>query len=527
VPGPSTTKKKHPGGAEPTGHSDDWQSLRQLLVGPERTRIENIERSMPTARSIGEVLPEAMAHAVHVRGDELVTSAVKPVTGALREIARREPHLFGDILAPTIGTAVRRAVMETIAIIMQRLNQLLERGLSLQSVMWRIESARTRRPYAEIMLAHTLVYRVEWAVLIDTETSLVVDQAIAEAPLARAPDQVSAMLQAIGSFVGEAFQPLSPGGELRTVEVGDITLWIERDPLLTLALAVRGAAPLEMRQTLRRTLERVRTDRIDVLASGQPDAAQLAIIHPLLADCLQQQVKPTRKRAQWLVAILAIIAAAAVGLTVVRAVHARHAEASRRAAYQATLSAQPGIVVTAIDRARNGFRIRGLRDPRAAPADQVLAQAGLPPAKLELAPFDSLDPRLQGRIPTIDAALRPLEQLEITFERGHAAIAPADRATIERAVGLIFSAQRAAAVAGLGLCVEIIGHTDDTGSAAFNESLRLVRATAVIDAIGAAGVPTEWLNAHAADPMLPGASGRRVTFRGVLRPAPAHPGCAP
>src|SRR5688572_30697954 len=267
---------------------DDLQVLREVLVGPEQVRLEQIEHALSTPEMIGEVLPEAVAHASHVRPVELATAIAKPVTSALRSVARREPELFGEILAPTIGTAVRRAVTDALAAMLQRMNQVLERGLSLHSIKWRIEAKRTGRSFAEVVLAHSLVYRVEWAVLIHTESSLVLEQAAAPDAASGAPDQISAMLQAISSFVSEAFQHATPGGELHTLQVGDLAVWIERDPAFTLAVAIRGVPPLALRARLRKTIDRVRTLHHEEIADRVPDVTSFADTHALLVDCLEQ-----------------------------------------------------------------------------------------------------------------------------------------------------------------------------------------------------------------------------------------------
>ncbi|HEY5948571.1 MAG TPA: hypothetical protein VIV40_23930 [Kofleriaceae bacterium] len=495
-------------------------------MGPEQVRIDQIERALPTPETLGGVLPEAMAHASQLRGDELSTAMAKPLTGALRDVARRQPGLFGEILAPTIGTAVRRAISEALAMMLQRMNELLERGLSVRSLRWRLESKRTGRSYAEVVLAHTLIYRVEWAVLIHTETSVVLEQATAPDTLPRAPDQITAMLQAIGSFVSEAFQPTSPGADLHALQVGDISLWIERDPAVTLALAIRGTPPLELREILRQTLERVRTLHHEDFADHVPEVVRFADTHPLLEDCLRQQVKPRPKRAQQFLAILA----AAIAITIVvfsyRASARDQRGAQLHAAYEATLSNAAGIVITKLERVGGGFHIEGLRDPRAEPIPLILARAGLAPVvDTELAAFESRDPRLASPFEGLDAAIRELERIQIMFPRGTAGVVAADR-SVGRAAELVNRARRAAAGNGLGLCVEIIGDSDETGSPATNERLRSKRARGVGEALRASGVAGDILDAHAADPTQ-SSHNRYVTFRALLRPGTGPQRCQP
>ncbi|HEX2688793.1 MAG TPA: hypothetical protein VHN14_19355 [Kofleriaceae bacterium] len=491
---------------------------------PEQTRLEHLEQPL-SPQVVGDLLPEAIAHASQLRGDGLTTAIGKPVTGALRDLTRRDPELFGDMLAPTLGTAVRRAVTNALSAILERVNQVIDRSLSLRSLAWRLEARRTGRSFAEVVIAHTLLYRVEWVVLIHTETSLVLAQAtVAGAP--QAPDQMSAMLQAINAFVSDAFRPAIPGADLQTLEVGDLAVWIDRDPAVTLAAAVRGAAPGGLRDMFRQTLERVRTLHLAQIADRYPDTSKFADVQPLLTECLQQAFKPARKKAQWVLVGLAIAATLITAVALARACAGKQRDAELRAAYRAALSAAPGIVVTSIARTDSTYRIEGLRDPRAEPADKVIATAGLPTAALEFAPFDSLDPRFKGPLADADAAIRELEAIEIPFDRAITSVRPTELAAIERAAQLVNRAQRAAAQAHVGLCIEVIGNADETGTAALNEVVRSARAGDVARALRQAGVEPELIAIRVADPMT-SQPGRQVTFRAALRPAPDRPGCPP
>ncbi len=505
-------------------HLEELRSLRKLLLEPEQARIEHLERPL-SPQIVGGLLPEAIAEAADRRADELAAAMGRPLTRSLRDVARREHELFGEILAPTIGTAVRRAVADALAALLARMNQVIDRGLSLHGLAWRLEALRTGRPFSEVVLAHTLLYRVEWVVLIHTETSLALEQAaLPGAP--PAPDQLSAMLQAIRAFVSDAFRPAIPGADLQTLEVGDLTVWIERAPALSLAAAIRGVAPGELRGELRRTLEQVRTLHRAELAEPYPDTAGFADVHPLLAACLRQELRPPRKRAQWILGILGIAAVVVAVWAVIRAGAAERRDAELRAAYREVLSAAPGIVVTSIARAGGGYRIEGLRDPRAEPADRLIDAAGLPAASLELRPFDSLDPRFEAPIAAVDAAIRELEGIEIAFPPGAVSVPPAELPAIERAAQLASRARRAAARASVGLCVEVVGAADETGTPAINEAVRSARAGSVAGELRRAGVPLELLALRVADPAR-SPPGRRVRFRAALRPDADRPGCRP
>lgn len=500
----------------PATSRDDLEALRKLVVGPEQARLDKVERPSPVV--VGSVLPEAVAHAAVTRPEQLAMTFEKPVTNAVRQIARRDPAFFGEVLAPTIGTAVRRAVADALAALMQRINLIVESRLSLQSVRWRLEARRTKRPYAEIVIARTLVFRVEWAVLIDVRTSLVLAQASSSDAAPTAPDQTAAMLAAINSFVSDAMQVASPGAALQAIEAGDLSLWIERDSTFAVAVAIRGVPPVALRDDLRCALQLVHTLHREaaVVTDALVDAAAFEDTHPVLLDLCKHQVRTPPNRAKWIVAGLALAILIVVTLLVWRGIRDARADDRLRAAYGSALASVPGVVVTSIERGHDRYVIHGLRDPRAPRTDFVLAAAGLPPAQLQLAPYESLDPRFAKPMQLADAEIRALEALGIDFQAGRSE--PLDASDVDRAAAQIDRVQRAAAIANAGVCIEVLGDSDVTGRDPTNADLRSARALGVVEALKAAGVPGEVLAARGGDPLRPRSQGRRVTFHAVLRP---------
>jgi OOP family OmpA-OmpF porin len=519
-PQPTISRRARPLRTHPL-RPEELEELRRTLVGPEQRRLDELEIAAPTAKTVGELIPTAVAYASHARGDELATALVEPVRHAVRNCAHREPHIFGEILAPAIGTAVRRAVADAFAALLQRINQLVEQGLSWHSLKWRLEAKRTGRTYAEIVLSKTLVYRVEWAVLIHTETSLVLEQASSIDATAQAPDQTSAMLQAINSFVSDALQPASPGAVVQAIEVGDLSLWIERDSMFTLAIAIRGTAPLSLRERMRQTLKQVRT--LHPERAAVPDVGTFADTHPLLLASLEQQRATPPSRAPWMLAAAGVLVLALLAGIQIHATTRHRHDAELVAAYERVLRATPGYAITSIEHHSYGYRVRGLRDPRALPAAMVVASAGLPIPVFDLAPFDSADPRLETPMARVGAELRALEHVQLSFPLGDSL--PIDRDEIRRAAELIRRAQLAARQANATLCVDIIGGSDPSGSVRVNERLRVARAAEVARALQRAGADPGVLAPRAEDPMRLRPHSRTVTFRAVLRPATEHRGC--
>jgi len=104
---------------------------------------------------------------------------------------------------------------------------------------WRLEAIRTKRSFAEVVLLHTLVYRVEEIFLIHTQSGILLQHVGAEANHGKDPDLVSGMLTAIQEFVKDSFNSQT-GEMLDTLRMdGDHSVWIEQGPHAMLAAVIR------------------------------------------------------------------------------------------------------------------------------------------------------------------------------------------------------------------------------------------------------------------------------------------------
>jgi OOP family OmpA-OmpF porin len=437
------------------------------------------------------------------------------------------------------------------AVMLQRLDQALERSLSVQSVRWRIEARRTGRSFAEVVMLRTLVYRVEEVFLIHTDTGLVLEHA-SSGPGVRSPDEVASMLAAIDSFLHEAFRPLADPAHLRLFEAGDLTVWVDRGAPATVAAVVRGVAPRALGGVIREARERISLELAAPLTDFQDDVAPFVAARPELEACLQEQRRAPAPRSRAWLAVAAAAVLAAIGLGV-----GSHLSAERRLGrYVSALAAEPGIAVTSAHRSGSRYTVAGFADPLAVPPATVVERQGLPPADLRFRPFQSLDDeitarrvvaalrpppsasvaveqgtmRLAGTAPrgwidrarligpavagvaaiddralrtteavaAADAAASRLERSRVRFERGSDVIPPDQRQAVGVAADRARTLVAGAAAAKLSPCVTVTGWADRTGSDARNQVVSAGRADRVAAALRARGVPPEALRARGA-----------------------------
>jgi len=302
----------------PLADADTLAELRELLLGPERRKLEELREQVSEAGVTTERLAELLPGAVTLReeADDQLGRALSPtVAAAMNESVKTNPQPLIDAIFPVIGPAIRKAVSDALAKAVQSLNQTLEHSLSARSIKWRIEAARTGKPFAEVVLLNTLRYRVEQVFLIHRESGLLMQHVAAAGVESRDEQLVSGMFTAIADFVRDSFTPEGQVGEpigLRTMQVGGVTVWVERGPHAVLAGAVRGSAPAELREVFQQALEDVHRLHSEALAAFEGDGSAMDPAQPILERCMVSAAQPGAKRK--VSPALVIFGVAALGL---------------------------------------------------------------------------------------------------------------------------------------------------------------------------------------------------------------------
>jgi outer membrane protein OmpA-like peptidoglycan-associated protein len=353
--------------------------LRTLLLGPAEQQIaEAHARLFDPQRQVEEVsraLPDAIS--VRSRQDDKLTTALSPaVSAALVHSVRKDPKPLADAIFPIMGPAIRKAIAAALSGMVQSFNQTLSHSLSAKGLRWRIEALRTGRSFSEVVMLQTLVYRVEQVFLIHKETGLLLHHVSAGSAVVSDADMVSGMLTAIQDFVQDSFKT-GGGDQLETLQVGDLTVWIEQGPLAILAGVIRGTAPQELREVFQETLERIHLQYGSSLKEFNGDAAQFAGTKPLLEECFQARYDlPETPAADRKVTPFKVIAAVLLVAVLVWAFFWIR-DMRRWNAYVHRLRGEPGIVVTDVGRQEGKYFVGGLRDPLAREPATLIGGTGL------------------------------------------------------------------------------------------------------------------------------------------------------
>jgi OOP family OmpA-OmpF porin len=380
------------GRARPAPVDAELAALQSILIGPAARQLDAIQARLddPAARAaeVAGVLPRVLVtHA----GDPEVTRALTPaVERAITTSVRRNPRPLADALFPIMGPAIRKAVSASLAAMIDSVNRTLEHAVSWRSVQWRLEALRTHRSFAEIVLARTLLYRVEQLFLIDRRTGLLLLHVQPGSAAVADADMVSGMLTAIRDFVQDSFRVAS-GDSLESLKVGDLSVWIDAGPRALVAAVIRGTAPRDLHPLLQEAVEEIHRQFGRDLETFQGDASAFEGARPILERCLtseyRQESRP--RRGAWIL-FGAIMAALLVwaGLS--------YRSEARFRNYLDALAAEPGVTVISSERGWRRHVVSGLRDPLARDPQALLAAAGLSPERVDgrWTPYQSLDPAL-------------------------------------------------------------------------------------------------------------------------------------
>ena len=157
---------------------DSFAQLRSIILGPEQRKLRALRKHVldpsTQTRDVSRVLPDALQ--LRARDPQLMRALAPSVEDAITASVQKNPQALADALFPVIGPAIRKAVAHTFDAMIDSVNQSIERSVSWQAVQWRIAAWRTGKPFAEVVIANTLDYRVEQIFLIHRETGLLLQR---------------------------------------------------------------------------------------------------------------------------------------------------------------------------------------------------------------------------------------------------------------------------------------------------------------------------------------------------------------
>jgi outer membrane protein OmpA-like peptidoglycan-associated protein len=484
------------------GRDQPLAELRAILLGPDRAAWEAMRERLDDPSRRAEDVAGVLADAVRLRSrshpDLKLRRALQPLLEeALQLSVQSNPRMLAEALFPIFGKAIRKAIIAELDALLQSVSQTLEQSFSWRSLEWRWEAWRTGKPYAEIIVLRSLLYRVEQVFLIHRSTGLLLQHVSGKTRAGengkhletRDPDMVSSMLTAIQDFVRDSVKE-AEGENLETVRLGEISVVLAYGPDAILAGFVRGVAPRGLNRVFQENLDAIEQKNAEALRNFSGDTSEFASCRPRLEACLLGQSRqdkgasPSWSARALLFGLPALLILALIGWWIYSTTAAR-----RWTDYAHRLESEPGIVITHAEKRGSQFYISGLRDPLAADPATMLP-ADLPSGKVDFhwEPYYSLTPRFAGRR-ELASLKQELERRAFRFMTGSADIPPEQSFLLEDVSARISSLLQAAAALGANIQIEVRGNHDPAGTEEFNAALSRARAANVRSALIKLGVP--------------------------------------
>lgn len=357
---------------------DDLVELRRLIVKSDE---------------VGEVLPDAIIQSSS-KDNQLAKATLPLVEENIRQSVIKNPDILAEALFPAIGPTIRKAISEALNQMIQSLNQTLENSFSPKGLRWRFEAWQTGKPFAEVVLLHSLIYRVEEVFLIHRETGGLLQHASVQKNVSEDADMVSAMLTAIQDFAHDSFKE-SENATLDSLQLNNLSVWIERSPDAILAGVIRGNPPLTLREIFKESLEAIQFVQRDEFENFNGDTSKFEKSRPMMDNCLQFQINQDKQKKKSLISPTNILFAI-IGLLLLIFVFVYGLDYWRWSSYLNHLKSENGIVVTETNRGWFKNSITGLRDPLAVNPEEILIEHSLKKENTESnwKPYQDLSPKI-------------------------------------------------------------------------------------------------------------------------------------
>jgi len=374
--------------------STEIEKLRAILVQPEQNEIIQLKEKLDALQfqltdtncrvaDTSEVLVAATQ--LSYKRSKDYSETMKPiVVEQFQNSSRENPEIMAEALFPILGPAIRKMIVSMIS----------------------PDKNKTRR-----------TYKFEQLFLIEKESGIPICHAKSAAAETQDADMVSGMLTAIQSFVQDAFSTQEFDG-LNTLQLGELSVWIEWGPEAVIAAVIRGVAPERCRTALQLLLEDVHKDYAQQLEEYAGDASSF---NPVKADFalfmdnhdsrLRNRVKsiPHGLRNRLLIFAIIILCFLAWGV---------HNQFDKRKWNQfvTQLDEQAGIVITGSERNRKNYIVRGLKDPLASNVATLLSVSGLNKDRVvfEFEPYNAILPEFSMK--RIKSVLVPPSGVQLALE---------------------------------------------------------------------------------------------------------------
>jgi OOP family OmpA-OmpF porin len=397
----------------------DWNKRFNTVLKPSlEEAIGHFVKKNP--RILGEILfsiiSPILQKAILSGQDKKLAEVLRStVENALSLSVKKDPKTLAGTFSPVMGRFIRKSFSSTLRRVIQSLNQFLEKNFSLRGLKWRLQALRMGKSFTDVVLLNNLIYQVEQVLLFHKKTGLLLQHVISDSIVRQNADIVSGMLTAITiqDFVHDSLD-VQKRDSLQTMQIGELTVWIEQGSQALLAGVIRGDPSQELKSMFQEVLEHVHLEYETALESFQGDTTSFETCKPLLEACLQAEYKTKKQTPSLLLWILLIGIFTVLGVWSFFSIQTYY----RWTKYLEDLRAKPGIIVTAAEKRSGKYFVSGFRDPLAVDPMNILEESNLDSERVvsRWEPYQALYPEFI--LARARSVLEPPETIFLKFEKG-------------------------------------------------------------------------------------------------------------
>jgi OOP family OmpA-OmpF porin len=363
--------------------SGQLAELRKAILGLDNQDLQRLSNLVKDPELFSEEISQLLPFSIkklYERGDIDLGTLRQLIEQVLTQSVKDNPRNLTNILFPIMMPAIRKAVAEDIKRMMESLNTSLEYGFSPKRIGWRFQALFSGKKYAEIVLSHAYVYKVNQVFLIHKATGLLLHQVFdEELKQTSDADMVSSMLSAIKDFVQDSFK--RDGDEqLDTIAVGNFNIWIEQGPHAIIAAIVEGNAPGDLRITLKEAIEAIHINFNYELERFQGDTEVFETKDRFLQTCLQKERKEVKKRKPLALLVILVLLLGAVGYWAYLEIETN----LRFRALVRSMQASPGVLITGTEKFGGVYHVSGMYDPLSDNLQRMVSESGFDEQQVSL-----------------------------------------------------------------------------------------------------------------------------------------------
>ena len=342
----------------------ETEELCKLICGLSPEQLQELHNKFKSPRHFAKVIAALLPDSIRMSAnkDDRLSNNLGPViqTG-IQSYIKKNPKRFSALISSVVGPAIRASVINTVRDYIISVDRVLQQRFSLTSVKWRIEAWRSGQSLTDVILYHTIYYRVEHLLIIKKDDGILLCNVSAPGISNRGPDVISGMLNVIRDLINDSFG-VNDQDSLGEINLGNLTIRMFDSENVILVAAIRGTVSGSIAKSLQDAIDIFAFDYEDALLEFNGEVNTFKSFEPELESCLKVKFKEnesTKRKSffKWYILLFLLI----TGLIYWSI--SNYLDKSEWEKLLQDFDNTPGVVVVENTWSKGNYQIQALRDP--------------------------------------------------------------------------------------------------------------------------------------------------------------------